>query len=372
MNILFISSQPYPNGMAASKRIRLFAEYLAENNNVEAFVCGNNNGNNQNKGEKAGVFWKFIKFTRFQYFLSFLKIYRLLRMYFIKGDKNIILLYDGINLTNILFAIISRIIGYTVFTDVVEDYNVTQEKESFWRRFLLLSNRVFEKYIFKFVNGVIVISENLMIKHQKGNVINIPISAENLKSKYTNDKFDIYTYLYSGSFGVKDGIKLLINAFNIFSKNKEVQLFLSGKITNEIKNLIRDNKKITYVGLIPEEEYYPFLNKANVLLMTRIDSNYANSGFPFKLGEYLASSNPVIATKVSDLGNFLSDKEDVIFAKPSNVESIVEALEFTYLHKSQVLKIGKRGKEVANEHFNPEKNGVLLEKFLKKTIINLK
>ena len=288
----------------------------------------------------------------------------MLKLNFIERDKNIIILYDGINLTNILFAIISRIIGYRVFTDVVEDYSVTQEKENFLRRVLLLSNRVFEKYIFKFVKGVIVISESLKLKYQKGNVINIPISAENLKCNYTKDKFETYTYLYSGSFGVKDGIKILINAFNIFSKNKEVQLLLSGKITNEIENLIRDKEKIAYVGLIPEEEYYPFINKAHILLMTRIDSNYANSGFPFKLGEYLASSNPVIATKVSDLGNYLSDKEDVIFAKPSDVESIVESLEFAYLNKSQVQKIGKKGKEVAKEHFNPEKNGVLLEQFL--------
>ena len=53
MNILFISSQPYPNGMAASKRIRLFAEYLAKNNNVKAFICGRSNEANLDEGRKG-------------------------------------------------------------------------------------------------------------------------------------------------------------------------------------------------------------------------------------------------------------------------------------------------------------------------------
>ena len=115
MNILFISPQPYPNGMAATKRIRLFAEYLAKNNNVKAFICGKNNEANLDEGEKAGVFWKFIKFSRFEYFLSFLKIYRLLKINFIERDKNIIILYDGIGLTNFMFAIIGRKLGYKIF-----------------------------------------------------------------------------------------------------------------------------------------------------------------------------------------------------------------------------------------------------------------
>ena len=46
MNILFISSQPFPYGMAGSKRIRLFAEFLAKNNIVKVLIIGKNNDRN--------------------------------------------------------------------------------------------------------------------------------------------------------------------------------------------------------------------------------------------------------------------------------------------------------------------------------------
>ena len=69
------------------------------------------------------------------------------------------------------------------------------------------------------------------------------------------------------------------------------------KFNNSFYNKLptsQQNSKIIYFGLIPDDDYYQFLKDADVLLMTRIDSPYANSGFPFKLGEYLATGNAVI------------------------------------------------------------------------------
>ena len=49
------------------------------------------------------------------------------------------------------------------------------------------------------------------------------------------------------------------------------------------------DKFILSTGFLLEDEYYKILPHSDVLLMTRINSKYANAGFPFKLGEYLAS-----------------------------------------------------------------------------------
>ena len=96
------------------------------------------------KAEKAGVYWKYIKFTRFEYFLSIQKIYKLLKENYSKDKQNILLLYDGIGLTNFMFAIIGRILKYKIFTDIVEDYILHQEKTSFWLSVLHKINVLFD------------------------------------------------------------------------------------------------------------------------------------------------------------------------------------------------------------------------------------
>ena len=167
MNISFISNQPYPYGMAPSKRIRLFAEYLTNSNKVKIFITGKNNGINNNHGIYNGVEWTFVKFSRTQLIFGWTKIKLLLKQNKIVNDKNIIMLYDGIGLTNILFAVIGRKLGYHVFTDIVEDYSLYEKKYSFRLHTLHKINILFDKQIKFLVDGVVVISQRLLTKYLK-------------------------------------------------------------------------------------------------------------------------------------------------------------------------------------------------------------
>ena len=371
MNILFISSQPYPNGMAASKRIRLFAEYLAKNNNVKAFICGRSNEANLDEGKKAGVYWKYIKFTRFEYFLSIQKIYKLLKENYSKDKQNILLLYDGIGLTNFMFAIIGRILKYKIFTDIVEDYILHQEKTSFWLSVLHKINVLFDIKINRFVDGIIVISSRLFLKYKsrnfpEENICLIPISAENLKYRFKKELSSDFRFVYSGSYGKKDGVEDMITAIKkINLKYPNIQLILSGKINKLIESKIKMDEKIKYIGLVPEDQYYQFLSQANVLLMTRINSKYANTGFPFKLGEYLATGNPVIATDVSDVKTYLEDMRSALIAKPSDVSSLYSKMEYAILNKKETEVIGMNGREICEQYFSPQVNGDKLNSFIK-------
>ncbi|NHZ85051.1 MAG: hypothetical protein GWP19_04120, partial [Planctomycetia bacterium] len=63
MNIIFISNQHYPVGMAGTKRIRLFAESLADNRAiVNVFIFGKSNGLNNSSGIFNKVKYQFVKF----------------------------------------------------------------------------------------------------------------------------------------------------------------------------------------------------------------------------------------------------------------------------------------------------------------------
>lgn len=355
--------------MAGSKRIRLFAEFLSKKNQVTVVTLQSLN-KEQINCKVGNIEHKRISISRLGSFTNRLKIKQVLKNLYVSNIPNILFLYDGIGLTNLLFAKIGRELGYKIVTDVVEDYNTHQEKTSFKLSALHKINARIEKKTAQLTDGVVVLSSRLHNKFMQlgvpsGKIINIPVSAENLTYTYTKNNNSQFSFVYSGSYGNKDGIDFLLKAFYKFqSQNKECELILAGNIPKHIALDIDQNKNIKKAGLIKDEDYYQFISNANVLMVTRPNSIYANSGFPFKLGEYLATGNPVITTKVSDIENYLKDREDIILAEASDVNSLCNAMKFAFENKQLLSRIGESGKQKCEKHFNPTHNGDLLENFL--------
>jgi glycosyltransferase involved in cell wall biosynthesis len=93
--------------------------------------------------------------------------------------------------------------------------------------------------------------------------------------------------------------------------------------------------------------------------MCRTGSDFANAGFPFKLGEYLATGNPVISTKVSDVENYLTCN-DAYLIDPDSSQQICSAFEEIVKHPEEARKIGLNGLIKCKEHFSQGENGKLL------------
>ena len=377
MNIIFISSQPYPIGMAGTKRIRLFAEYLANKNViVNLFTISRSNHENDVSGVLNNVKYQFVR--RRYYHILFGSRYLKHRItdLFDKHDTNFIYVYGGINIETKRLISYSIKLGYKIVLDLVEDYSLHNEKI---RKRLALRyklNTYLNQKMMHHVDGYIVISKYLKENLKSKNVNNrkiqlIPISAGNLHFKPAGvDKRTNFRFLYTGTFGIKDGMDYMLTAYKkLYEKYKNVELYLTGKVGIISKNYkylqeIDSTYNIKYLGTIPDNDYYNFLCNTDVLLMTRVYSEYANSGFPFKLGEYLATGKPVIATAVSDITSYLKDNYDIVLAKPSNVQSLYKVMEKVYLNYQDYIKIGVNGRNTALKYFNPTENGKILSDFL--------
>lgn len=377
MNIIFISRLPYPNGMAGTKRIRLFAEYLANNETtVNIFILANSNGLNNFSGIHNKVKYQLIKFNYIHLFLGNKYLNQQLVNLYDKQKNNIIYLYGGLSIITAKLLSFASTLGYKIVADIVEDYSVHKERVSFHLKLKYKLDTIINNKMISNITGVIVISNYLKnkfesLKIDRNKIQLIPISAENIFHKPIKiQNRDIFRFVYSGTFGVKDGIDFMLNAYKkLFKKYPNIELTLVGKTGRIGKNYkylknLNSNYNIKYLGLIPEEKYYDFLQDSDVLMMTRIGSKYANSGFPFKLGEYLATGNPVIATDVSDIKLYLRDKIDIILASPSDSESLFKAMEYTVLNYQKCVGIGLNGKNAASKYFNPIINGKLLQDFL--------
>jgi glycosyltransferase involved in cell wall biosynthesis len=233
---------------------------------------------------------------------------------------------------------------------------------------------------YKSIDGLIVITETLynyykplLSSYSKIVVINMTVDFsrfENIDSisPYPNN----FIITYCGSFdNEKDGILYLIEAFNnVLQVHKDVKLVLIGSGTNDenstvnllVKKLNIENS-VLLISRLSKELVPLYLTHSSLLVLPRPSSMQANGGFPTKLGEYLATGNPVIVTNVGEISRFLVDKKSAFIIVPNSVQMLSEAILSIRLDYSNSLKVGREGLKVAKLSFSNESQTKKLKDF---------
>ncbi len=382
LNIIFWGNISYPNGMAATHRIQHFitaCERELFNTNI-IIPYYYDSFSNPREGENGKTKYRTLVNRRVSKIINLLLlplmllkgVWSLKRLYK-KDTDNILYVYDGINLENLFIILSAKLLHYKIIIDVVEDYSLHEEKVSLFLGVKLKTIGMLERFTPNLVDGVIVISKYLEEKYKKligktTKLILIPISASipehSFKKTSWNKPLQI---VYSGSYGKKDGVGFLIKAFLLACKASKVEMKLNllgkGSNKNEIMKY-RNDPNIIIHGYVSDIKYYKFLKDADILCMTRVGSRYANAGFPFKLGEYLATGNSVLASNVSDIEYYLSDKRDIVLTEPESIQSIKEGILYLIEDFSRAKNIGINGYKKALIFFNEKLNGKKFIQFL--------
>ena len=128
-------------------------------------------------------------------------------------------------------------------------------------------------------------------------------------------------------------------------------------------------QRVFWVGEYHRDTIPAILKNANLLVLPRPDSKQAQGGFPTKLGEYLATGNPVCATTVGEIPDYLVDGESVYFAESGSVGSLANAMQRALGNPEEKKRIGANGRKVAETHFNKDIQAKMLYDFLSGNLI---
>lgn len=386
LNVVFLLSIPFPQGMAGTKRIQHAIDGLKEQGVHSSVIITRQSATlNKPEGDYKGVpyktlmpgliGWRLALKLPLLIMKSKLAICRL----FNPGEKNILFVYDHPSIDNIFTVLLARQLGFKIVFDIVEDADHAKESSKDIRHSIkVFFNRYLTNSITKIADGVVVISSTLENKFCKLTHGRLPLHLRPIS--IDTDRFishsgtfsDQPNLFYSGSFGVKDGISELIDAFdNLAIKHSRLKLVMTGKGTDQrMKEVLERIKlspvknRIEYKGYVDDDKYYEILSRADIPCMTRVNSVYANAGFPFKIGEFLATGKPVVASNVSDVGKFFKDRHDAMLVKPGDSRDIVSAVEYLLANPKRAIDIGKRGRERALSLFDYRLQGIGLFKFL--------
>lgn len=377
---LVVLTREYPIEVAGTKRVQhLLEQLLIFETQIKVLSLRSKNNIEHEIGLYNGIQYERISSTVsltilqlkkvFQYYCRTIKSLHNAKQ---KGIKNIIYSYGVINIENLIFILYAKIIGYKLIIDIVEDYSTFSGKLKLISKFKIWTLRKLDRLNVLLSDAIVVISTHLQRKYDNmkaKNLTLIPITAKTSSNFKQKKEFNQpFLILYAGSFGDKDGVDLIIEGFIEFNKTFEASLlYLIGSSDQQKKYLDKYQgfQNIIFTGFIPDDEYFPLIQKADVLCMCRTNSAYSNAGFPFKLGEYLATGNPIIATRVSDVELFLSD-DDAFLIESDNRQQFINAVLQIISDPIEAFRRGNNGLQICKTKFSPRINGEMLYKLLLK------
>lgn len=308
--------------------------------------------------------------------LKYFIICRLLSKLKHENQRTLIYNYGSVNNYNFLIIIWAKLISIQIVFDIVENNHVAIDLKSGLSWVKRKFTGFCEKRLYIFANKTFAISTNLFrltsaFSKNRYPVIYLPISVrlnewENSSNRHNSPKQIIF---YGGSFGQKDGLKYLLEAFqNISNEFPEIELHLSGtgaaRHINSVMDMINNLKckeKVLMLGALSRQKYIEALLQSDIVCMTRINSDFANYGFPLKLGEYMAAGKPIIASKVSDVEFYLEHKTDAWIVTPESSLEIEQGIRFLLENPDVGQKMGINARKKVETYFNSKNIGKQFE-----------
>lgn len=378
LNVVYIGSPSFPNGFAMTKRRRYMVDYMnAQGIQSHVLVCNHKkNSMFDNPHEGTYGLCTYFDVTPWAIKKNFYQFYKQgktkLKKWFVEGKQNILLFSTRLALLHIPFYLYAKRLGYKVVFDQVEtSFIAIGGKMSLKRR----ANEWLADKITSFVmnnSASFVISSALQRQSiQEYPDIKLCLLPNATPSLRNEEKLKLHTPLrvvYSGTFASKDGVEYLIDGC-IKAKHKgcNLELFLMGKgqpWDMKVLDKLEDCDWARYLGFVSDEELLQQIQNGDVLCMTRNNSLFANYGFPFKLSEYLATGNILLATRIGDVEMYVKDKKSAYIIDPENSDQIADALIYIVQHPEEAIIVAQNGYKVMEQHFSINHVGEKFVNFL--------
>jgi glycosyltransferase involved in cell wall biosynthesis len=275
---------------------------------------------------------------------------------------------------NIYYIIISKFFRFKLFITIVEhgESMVTRKHLKF-----KINDFIYRNFVLRNVDGVFPISE-FLINYVKENapkqqVLKIPIMCNFEKFNIIrNDDSEKY-FMFCGGASYIELIQFILKAFEII-ENKEYKVYLISNGTNDEITVLqkeisknRKAKQIVLLSSLHERDLIMFYVNAQAMLIPLRNTDQDKGRFPHKIGEYLASANPIITTAIGEISYYFSHGLNALVAKKYDVEEFASLMEFVIDNPEEARKIGIAGKQMGLEQFDYSRYGEKILNFIKTT-----
>ena len=203
----------------------------------------------------------------------------------------------------------------------------------------------------------------------------IPVLCEfELFNKPKNPEAEKF-FLYCGAIGYREVIDFILDAYDLLPMDSEHKLYLVlGDTTEqnrkefraEIKKKYKRYENVVILHHLPYSELVQNYIDATALLIPMRPTLQDAARFPHKIGEYVASKNPMVTSNFGEVKHYFTDGHNALIADDYDVEQYAEKMKFVIDNPEESIQIGINGYQVGQDHFNNLKYGPDLIEFLQK------
>ena len=385
MNIIIVNTQPVPSsgvGAASVNRILSYTKGLIDEGNnvcILSTAVGGTDTWQEHEGVPLRHLGKESKSFIMRLFNYIGTSFRLLKELSQK-KKDVIIFVTS----NYFLIILLELYCKATKTKIVNErseFPFVIIRKSKWKRLIA---PFYINTAYKLLDGMIIMTKPLMKYYKKKvrtncKLFEMPMTVE--VDRFINAKASeniIGNYIaYCGSLSNTNGISNLIEAFSMVEPvYPNLKLLLLGgtpneKEMNDYKEAVSKYglKNVLFYGRVDREKMPVFLNNAKALLLARRSNLQAAGGFPTKLGEYLATGNPVVVTAVGDIPLYLNATNSFI-VKPDDNKAFANKILEILSDENHAAAIGKEGQKLALTTFNAKEQSKKLDRYLKELVIS--
>lgn len=205
----------------------------------------------------------------------------------------------------------------------------------------------YSKYVKRSIPKEVVYVGNEIEKFDEG----IKLFSNEISKK--NNEFWI---IYAGTFGESYDLSTLILASEILYKkgyeNIKIKLLGGGSDELKLKTLFESHpSNVEFLGYLPFPKMAAYLKKADVCINSFVKK--APQSIVTKIGDYLASGNPMINTCSSiEFRNKVENDKFGINIEAENPEILAETILYLYNNKNICVEMGRNARKIAEEQFD--------------------
>lgn len=289
-----------------------------------------------------------------------------------KGKLDAAILHTNKFSSILYYRLLSKLFRFTLLMAYVELYSSITSRTN---PLLLVNDYLYERYGFRLMDGIMPISDFLCDFVRDRNpalpILKVPMITDFGRFEGVEKKSTEKYFLFCGSALYIEVISFILSAFQAIPVADDVKLYLVSngsdsqirRLSETIGKCKKKNLIKVFSGISDEQLTQLYKNACGLLIPLR-PTVQDTARFPHKLGEYLASGNPVITTKVGEIPKYFSDQESALIAENYNVEDFAKKMQFVISNPEISASIGEKGRSVARLHFSYKDYGPRIIEFI--------
>jgi len=290
-----------------------------------------------------------------------------------REDNQLIAFVSTMNFfTLVFYFLLSKIYSFKLCLSHVE-LNIAMQHHD--RLIQKMSDILIDRYAFSLVDAAFPISELLIQDIARKNplipCLKLPILCDFETFDIKKDVCSEPYFLYCGSLSYIDVVYFIIESFEKLNSDENYHLYLVVNGNSKQKKMLKDriyhsSKKelIDIFSNIPFDELVQKYIDAQGLLIPLRPTLQDAARFPNKIGEYLASGNPMISTNYGEVAHYFTDGHTALIAQEYDVQQFAEKMNFIIQNPNESSQIGLNGRKLGYGKFDYVKHGRQMLEFL--------